>query len=144
VQLTERKWINDARRKVDKHGGFEPERAYLAFPEATAARNAVRLKCWTEGEKQRMFLIDDYGERPICTDCRKPFAATAKQIAAMRRQWPEIVLNLPALLSEEARSVHGAETCGLTLHHRPSYSLIKERGQIVPRVGTICPNPLPR
>jgi len=39
-----------------------------------------------------MFLIDENGERPICTDCRKPFAATAKQIAAIRRQWPEIVV----------------------------------------------------
>jgi RNase P subunit RPR2 len=39
-----------------------------------------------------MFLIDEHGERPICKDCRKPFAATAKQIAAIRRQWPEVVV----------------------------------------------------
>jgi len=39
-----------------------------------------------------MFLIDEHGERPICTDCRKPFRATANQVAAIRRQWPEIVV----------------------------------------------------
>jgi hypothetical protein len=39
-----------------------------------------------------MFLIDKKGVRPICTDCRKAFAATAKQIAAIRHQSPEIVV----------------------------------------------------
>jgi hypothetical protein len=39
-----------------------------------------------------MFLIDEHGERPVCTDCRKPFPASAKQIAAIRRYWPEIVV----------------------------------------------------
>jgi hypothetical protein len=39
-----------------------------------------------------MFLIDERGERPVCTDCRKPFAATAEQIAAIRRRWPEVVV----------------------------------------------------
>jgi len=32
-------------------------------------------------------------------------SATAKQIAAIRRQWPGIVVILQALLSEEARPV---------------------------------------
>ena len=71
-----------------------------------------------------MFLIDEHGERPICTDCRKPFVATPKQIAAIRRQWPEIVVNLPALLSEEARTLCAVQACRLTRHHSPSYSLI--------------------
>ena len=32
-----------------------------------------------------MFLIDQHGERPICRECRKPFVATAKQMAEFRR-----------------------------------------------------------
>jgi hypothetical protein len=38
-----------ARLNGIKHWGFEPRRASLAFPEATAARNTVRYQCWTEG-----------------------------------------------------------------------------------------------
>jgi hypothetical protein len=32
-----------------------------------------------------MFLIDEHGERPICQRCRRPFSATRRQIAQLRR-----------------------------------------------------------
>jgi RNase P subunit RPR2 len=36
-----------------------------------------------------MFVIDrENGERPICKKCRKPFAATLRQIEAFRRAHP--------------------------------------------------------
>jgi hypothetical protein len=48
--------------------------------------------------KRRMFVIDEHGERPICTDCRKPFAATAKQIRAFRREHPRIAIICPCCI----------------------------------------------
>ena len=49
-------------------------------------------EAWQREQGQRMFLIDEHGERPICTDCRKPFRATVKEVTAIRRQWPDIVV----------------------------------------------------
>ena len=70
------------------------------------------------------------------TTCPKTHRRNSAPMARNRR-------NLPALLSEEARAVCVAETCGLTLHHSPSYSLIKKPGQIVRTNRTNCPDPLP-
>ena len=40
---------------VDKLGGFEPGRAFAAFTEPLAARNAVRHPCWSEGQSSYVF-----------------------------------------------------------------------------------------
>jgi len=45
-----------------------------------------------------MFLIDENGARPICTDCRKPFTATPEQIRAFRREHPRIAIVRPACI----------------------------------------------
>jgi RNase P subunit RPR2 len=45
-----------------------------------------------------MFLIDKRGERPICSQCHKPFAATAKQIRAFRRQHAKIAIICPGCI----------------------------------------------
>jgi hypothetical protein len=37
-------WSTTRARNVDKHGGFEPGRAFEAFTEPPAARNTVRLR----------------------------------------------------------------------------------------------------
>ena len=46
-QLTERKGINYARPKLDKHGGFAPRTCVAAATGPWAARNAMRLRRWT-------------------------------------------------------------------------------------------------
>lgn len=45
-----------------------------------------------------MFLIDKRGERPICSQCHKPFGATARQIRAFRREHPRIAIICPACI----------------------------------------------
>jgi RNase P subunit RPR2 len=63
--------------------------------------------------KQRMFLIDKRGERPICSQCHKPFAATAKQVRVFRREHAQIAITCPDCIIRD---------CGRpeTLHRRES------------------------
>src|ERR1019366_417935 len=115
----------------------------------TARRSSTRVGEWAGGgagrkveaayvcDRRTRRAADLYGLPEAICGSREADHGNSAPMARNRR-------DLPALLSEEARAVRAAQACGLTLHHSPSYSLIKERGQIVPRVGTNCPNPLPR
>jgi hypothetical protein len=53
-------------------------------------------EAWQREQEQRMFLIDEHGERPICNACRKLFAATPEEIRAFRREHPRIAIVCPA------------------------------------------------
>ena len=48
-----------------------------------------------------MFLIDKHGERPICSECHKPFPATSKQIEAFRGSRPRTAIVCPACIVRE-------------------------------------------
>jgi hypothetical protein len=74
------------------------------------ARNTMRLG-------KLMFVIDKrHGERPICSECHKPFPATPRQISAFRRAHPRIAMVCPDCIVRE---------CGKpeTLHRRAAIAL---------------------
>ena len=66
---------------------------------------------------QVMFVIDkQHGERPVCSECHKPFSATPAEIVAFRKAHPRIAVVCPDCIVRE---------CGKpeTLHREVSIAL---------------------
>jgi len=85
------------------------------------ARNDMPLHCWTEGRRIVCSPCSSISDRSV-QNFRKAFAATAKQIEAIRRQWPGYRGDLPAPLSEEARTLRAVQACRLTRYAQSSFA----------------------